>query len=119
MGARRRARRPSGTKVSPLLEKNCGTCHDAESGLPEVTKPDVEKSGGSRSGASIATFTRVSHIHLFGISFYFPVVGWIFGMADFNQRWKLIFDFNAVCFLVLDVASWWLTKSGPAAPGLP
>ena len=101
-------------KISPLLEKNCGTCHDAESGLPEVTKPDVAKSLAEVDhGASIATLTRVSHIHLFGISFIFLFVGWIFGMAEFNQRWKLILISTPFAFLVLDVASWWLTKFWP------
>ncbi len=101
-------------KIRPLLEKSCGNCHDAESGLPEVTKPDVAKSLAEVDhGASIATLTRVSHIHLFGISFIFLFVGWIFGMAEFNQRWKLILISTPFAFLVLDVASWWLTKFWP------
>jgi hypothetical protein len=101
--------------VKPLIEKNCGTCHDAESGLPEVSKPDVAKTLAEVDhGASIATLTRVSHIHLFGISFIFLFVGWIFGMAEFNQRWKLILIATPFVFLVLDVASWWLTKFWPS-----
>ncbi len=102
-------------KVKPLIEKNCGTCHDAESGLPEVSNPDVAKTLAEVDhGASIATLTRVSHIHLFGISFIFLFVGWIFGMAEFNQRWKLILIATPFAFLVLDVASWWLTKFWPS-----
>lgn len=101
-------------KVEPLLEKNCGSCHDAESGLPEVAKHDVAKSLAEVDhGASIGTLTRVSHIHLFGISFIFLFVGWIFGMAEFDQRWKVILISTPFAFLVLDVASWWLTKFWP------
>ena len=101
--------------VKPLIEKNCGSCHDAESGLPEVAKPDVAKTLAEVDhGASIATLTRVSHIHLFGISFIFLFVGWIFGMAEFNQCWKLILISTPFAFLVLDVASWWLTKFWPS-----
>jgi hypothetical protein len=101
--------------VKPLIEKNCGSCHDAESGLPEVIKQDVAKTLAEVDhGASIATLTRVSHIHLFGISFIFLFVGWIFGMAEFNQRWKLILIATPFAFLVLDVASWWLTKFWPS-----
>ncbi|MCX7082307.1 MAG: elongation factor-1 alpha [Methylococcales bacterium] len=101
--------------VKPLIEKNCGTCHDAESGLPEVTKPGVATTLAEVDhGASIANLTRVSHIHLFGISFIFLFVGWIFGMAEFNQRWKLILIATPFAFLVLDVASWWLTKFWPS-----
>ena len=102
-------------KVGPLLEKHCATCHDAESGLPEVSKLDVAKSLAEIDhGASIATLTRVSHIHLFGIGFIFLFVGGIFARAEFNQFWKLILISTPFAFLVLDVASWWLTKFWPA-----
>jgi len=98
-------------KVGPLFEKYCAKCHDAESGLPEVSKFDVAKSlAETDHGASIASLTRVSHIHLFGISFIFLFVGAIFGLAEFNQFWKLILISTPFAFLVLDVASWWLTK---------
>ena len=101
-------------KIGPLLEKYCASCHDAESGLPEVSKLDVAKSLAEIDhGASIASLTRISHIHLFGISFIFLLVGGIFGMAEFNQRWKLILISTPFVFLVLDVASWWLTKFWP------
>lgn len=100
--------------VGSLLDKYCASCHDAESGLPEVSKHDVAKSLAEvDSGISITTLTRVSHIHLFGISFIFLFVGAIFGMAEFNQRWKLILISTPFAFLVLDVASWWLTKYWP------
>jgi hypothetical protein len=102
------------SKVGPLLEKHCAKCHDSESGLPEVAKLEVSKGLAEIDhGASIASLTRVSHIHLFGISFIFLFVGWIFGMAEFNQRWKLILISTPFAFLVLDVASWWLTKFWP------
>ncbi len=101
-------------KVGPLFEKYCASCHDATSGLPEVGKPEVAKGLAEIDhGASIASLTRVSHIHLFGISFIFLFVGWIFAMAEFNQRWKLILISTPFAFLVLDVASWWLTKFWP------
>ena len=102
-------------KIGPFFEKYCAYCHDAESGLPEVSKLDVAKSLAEIDhGASIASLTRTSHIHLFGISFIFLFVGWIFGMAEFNQFWKLILISTPFAFLVLDVASWWLTKLWPA-----
>jgi hypothetical protein len=101
-------------KVGPLFEKYCASCHDAESGLPEVSKLDVAKSLAEIDhGASIATLTRVSHIHLFGIGFIFLFVGAIFGLAEFNQFWKLILISTPFVFLVMDVASWWLTKFWP------
>ena len=65
-------------------------------------------------GASIATLTRVSHIHLFGIAFIFLYVGWIFALAQYPQRWKLILISTPFAFLILDVLSWWLTKYIPS-----
>ncbi len=101
-------------KVAPLLEKHCAKCHDEESGLPMLDKLEqVKPLAEVDHGASLASLTRVSHIHLFGISFIFLFVGWIFGMAEFNQRWKLILISTPFAFLVLDVASWWLTKFWP------
>jgi hypothetical protein len=105
--------------VGPLLEKHCAKCHDPESGLPEVTKLEVAQSlAETDHGASIASLTRVSHIHLFGISFIFLFVGAIFGLAEFNQFWKLILISTPFAFLVLDVASWWLTKFWPSCAWL-
>lgn len=103
------------SKIQPLMEKHCASCHDAESGLPEVNKLEVAKSLAEvDQGASFTTLTRVSHIHLFGISFIFLFVGWIFGMAEFNLLWKLILVSTPFAFLILDIASWWLTKFWPA-----
>lgn len=101
-------------KIGPLFQQYCASCHDAESGLPEVSKLEVAKGLAEIDhGESIATLTRVSHIHLFGIGFIFLFVGGIFAMAEFNQFWKLILISTPFAFLVLDVASWWLTKYWP------
>ena len=101
-------------KVGPLLQKNCGNCHDEESGLVQVAKPEVARQLAEVDhGASISGLTRVSHIHLFGISFIFMFVGWIFAMTQFNQRWKLILIATPFVFLIVDILSWWLTKFWP------
>jgi hypothetical protein len=43
-------------KVGPLLKKHCATCHDTESGLPEVSELEVAKSLAEIDhGASVAT----------------------------------------------------------------
>jgi hypothetical protein len=101
--------------VGPLLEKHCGNCHDEESGLDQVTKPEVaQKLADVDHGASVSSLTRVSHIHLFGIGFIFMFVGWIFAMAEFERRWKLILIATPFAFLIVDILSWWLTKYWPA-----
>ena len=101
-------------RIQPLLEKHCVACHNAESAQPNFTKLEVvKKLAEVDQGASIGTLTRVSHIHLFGISFIFLFVGWIFGMAEFDLRWKVILIITPFVFLLVDVLSWWLTKYFP------
>lgn len=101
-------------KIGAAVEKHCYKCHDEESDLPQLTKYDVAKGLAEvDQGASISSLTRVSHIHLFGISFIFLYVGWIFSMAVFNPFWKLVLISSPFAFLVIDVSSWWITKYWP------
>ena len=102
------------SKIEPLFQKHCDSCHNAEATIPDFTKlSNVKKIAEVDQGASIATLTRVSHIHLFGISFIFLFVGWIFGMAEYDLRWKIILVATPFAFLLVDVMSWWLTKYYP------
>lgn len=101
-------------KIQPLFQKYCLSCHNADSGLPNFTQLElVKKVAAVDEGASVGSLTRVSHIHLFGIAFIFLFVGWIFGLAEFPGRWKLILIATPFAFLIVDVLSWWLTKYHP------
>ncbi len=100
--------------IQPLFQKHCLSCHNADSGLPNFTElAAVQKIAEVDEGASIGSLTRVSHIHLFGIAFIFLFVGWIFGLAEYPTRWKLILIATPFAFLIVDVLSWWLTKYHP------
>ena len=97
------------------MAKHCVSCHGPGASLPDFSKYETVKATAEvDEGASIASLTRVSHIHLFGISFIFLFVGWIFAMAQYPQKWKLILIATPFAFLILDVLSWWLTKYIPA-----
>jgi len=90
-------------------------CHSSVPGIPDFTKlEEVKKAVKVNEGASIQTLTRVSHIHLFGISFIFFFVGFIFSFAAGVPKWLKIlaiaFPFG---FLIIDVFAWWLTKWNP------
>jgi len=101
-------------RIQPLFQKYCLSCHNAESGLPNFSELEaVKKIAAVDEGASIGSLTRVSHIHLFGIAFIFLFVGWIFALAQFPQKWKLVLIATPFAFLVIDVLSWWLTKYHP------
>jgi len=103
------------TTIKPQVEKYCSPCHSSMPGLANISDKAVMDEMTKRDeGASVSTLTRVSHIHLFGISFIFFMVGWIFTYADgFSNLIKGILIFTPFAFLIVDVASWWLTKWNP------
>ena len=101
--------------IKPIMDQYCVSCHGPGAALPDFSQfENLKKVAEVDDGASIASLTRVSHIHLFGISFIFLYVGWIFAMARYPQKWKLILIATPFAFLILDVLSWWLTKYIPA-----
>lgn len=64
---------------------------------------------------SINDLTRLSHIHLFGISFIFFFICLIFSLAiGINPILKAAVIGAPFLFLVVDVLSWWLTKWYPS-----
>lgn len=101
--------------IKPLVEQHCAPCHANMPGLANLSDKAVMDTMTLRDeGASFATLTRVSHIHLFGIAFIFFFVGWIFTYATgFSPLLKAILIFTPFGFLIVDVASWWLTKIEP------
>lgn len=101
--------------IKPHVDKYCAPCHANMPGLANVSDKAVMDQMTKRDeGASVPTLTRVSHIHLFGISFIFFFVGWIFTYATgFSPMTKAILIFTPFGFLIVDVISWWLTKLNP------
>ena len=64
-------------------------------------------------GATIPTLIRISHIHLFGIAFILFFIGKIFLLCEINiyvKRVAMVVPFAA---MLLDVVSWFITKSIP------
>lgn len=98
-----------------VFEQNCVPCHSVIPGIPNFTGyEEVRKVAEINTGASIQSLTRVSHIHLFGISFIFFFVGFIFSFAVGVPRWlKILAILTPFGFLIVDVLSWWLTKWNP------
>lgn len=103
------------TKIKPVTDQYCVACHANMPGLANIgEKEEMIKVAAIDKGASVNTLTRVSHIHLFGISFIFFFVGLIFSFATgFSQRVKAMLIFMPFMFLIIDVAAWWLTKMNP------
>ncbi len=99
-------------EVQSIVQSNCTSCHGVIPGLPDFNSYEALKALASvDTGASIDSLTRVSHIHLFGISFIFFFVGWIFSYATgISSSGKAILIIIPFVFLFLDIAAWWLTK---------
>jgi hypothetical protein len=103
--------------VKPILDNRCWRCHDGSKGgasllltyeqVAEFAKPDT--------GMSLAALVRVSHIHLFGMTFIFFFMGLIFSYARMSPAWlKPVVIVAPFLMMITDIASWYLTKLNAA-----
>lgn len=103
--------------IKPIIDTRCIACHSEASGmnLPDFTQfENIATRTESDTGASFSALARVSHIHLFGISFIFMFVGLIFSLAaGVPPMLKASVIVMPYVFLFIDIASWWLTKLNP------
>jgi len=102
--------------IQKIIETRCVACHNKDTAsLPDFTKFDALKAFTTQDeGATFSSLTRVSHIHLFGISFIFMFVGLIFSFAETTStQYKCIAIGMPYAFLITDILSWWLTKIHP------
>jgi hypothetical protein len=101
-------------KINPIMQEHCIACHNpgANPHLPDLQTYDgVSKVASADTGMNIATLVRVSHIHLFSITFIFFIVGFIFSHAYVRPPiWKCVLIATPFVVLITDVASWYLTK---------
>ena len=101
------------TDVKPTIDKRCMTCHDGSNPhLPNLgTYENLKKVTEKDTGANISTLVRVSHIHLFGLTFIFFIVGLMFSHAYVRPVWlKCTIVALPFVAIVLDVSSWYFTK---------
>lgn len=103
----------AGKPIAPIIEKRCLMCHNGTN--PHI--PSFRGYEGIKSvveldtGMDIFTLVRVSHIHLFGITFIFFIVGSIFCHAYVKPFWiKCALMVTPFLAILLDIGSWYLTK---------
>ena len=105
------------TGIRKIFDNSCVACHSPPSGLPvpDFTKfENIAHVSETDTGASFSSLARVSHIHLFGIAFIFMFVGLIFSLASgIPKTLKSTVIVMPYIFLLIDIASWWLTKLNP------
>lgn len=101
------------SNIKPILDSRCMACHDGSNPhLPNLNGYDnLKKVTEIDTGASIATLVRVSHIHLFGLTFIFFIVGLMFSHAYVRPVWfKCAIVGLPFVAIVMDVSSWYFTK---------
>jgi hypothetical protein len=105
------------SRIAPIIEKRCLECHDGSN--PHILNlngyDNLTKVAQIDTGMSLSTLVRVSHIHMFGVTFIFFIMGTIFSHAYVRPVWlkSLVI---AVPFLTIitDTSSWYLTKLNPS-----
>jgi len=100
-------------EIRPVLDKRCMTCHDGSN--PHLANLDgydnIKKVTERDTGTDVFTLVRVSHIHLFGLTFIFFIVGLIFSHAYVRPVWFkcTVVALPFVC-VAIDVGSWYMVK---------
>jgi hypothetical protein len=99
--------------VQPIIEQNCLECHDGSN--PHLSNLDgfenIQSVVKQDTGTDIHTLVRVSHIHLFGVTFIFFIIGFIFSHAYLRPLWfkSLVLLTPFIC-IAADVSSWYFIK---------
>ncbi len=103
-------------KIAPILNRDCVLCHTPgiNPSLPDLTHYATVSEVAHAGGATIPTLVRVSHIHLFGIAFILFFIGKIFLLCDLNVYVKRVAVVIPFVAMLLDVVSWFITKSTPS-----
>ncbi|MFW5443351.1 MAG: elongation factor-1 alpha [Methylococcaceae bacterium] len=101
--------------IKTVFYTNCISCHSTIPGIPNFMEyEDVKLVAKIDDGASTTSLTKVSHIHMFAISFIFFINGLIFSLSINIKQWiKVSVISLPFLFLIIDVFSWWLTKLAP------
>ena len=102
--------------VQPIFINNCAGCHSPKSGLsipPLTTYEEVKAYTQIDMGESIKQLAKVSHIHLFGMSFIFILTGGIFVLSEVSLLWRVVLAATPFVAIWIDIGSWWFTRMEP------
>ena len=99
--------------VESIVADRCITCHSGSNPhIPNLSTFDnIGKLIEKDNGMDIFTLVRVSHIHLFGITFIFFIVSTIFVHSYIRPNWiKCVLIVTPFIAILFDIGSWYLTK---------
>lgn len=99
--------------IRPIFDGRCMACHDGSN--PHLANlngyDNVQKVTERDTGKGLFTLVRVSHIHFFGITFVFFILGTIFSHAYVRPVWfKCAVMALPFIALTVDIGSWYFTK---------
>jgi len=99
--------------IRPTIDKRCMSCHDGSN--PHLSNfgnyDNIKKVTEQDTGTGFFTLVRVSHIHLFGMTFIFFIVGTIFSHAYVRPLWfKYLIMGLPLGAEAIDISSWYLVK---------
>lgn len=99
--------------IAPILNRDCVHCHSPafNPSLPDLSGYAGVSEVAHSGGATLPVLVRVSHIHLFGIAFILFFIGKIFLLCDINVYVKRIAVVIPFAAMLLDVMSWFITKT--------
>lgn len=101
------------SKMKAIFDNRCIACHNNNNPhLPSLEDYEgVTHVAQQDTGFNVHTLVRVSHIHMFGLSFIFFITAFIFSHAYFRNVW-LQSAIIAIPFLsiAVDIGSWYITK---------
>lgn len=100
-------------KAAAIFKKRCIACHNNRNPhLPSLEGyAHVKLVTEQDTGADIFTLVRVSHIHLFGLTFIFFIISTIFAHAFLRHEWlKITIVTIPFVAIALDISSWYITK---------
>lgn len=109
-------RRAYDSEIEAILETNCLSCHDGSN--PHLSNlygwENVQQVVAQDTGTDLYTLVRVSHIHLFGLTFLFFIIGFVFSHAYLRPVWlKGLIIALPFAGVILDVLGWYVTKFFP------
>lgn len=102
--------------VQPILKQACAECHSPVSGLsvpPLTTYAEVSPYTSLDVGQSLKSLVRVSHIHLFGMSFIFMLTSLMFVFSETAVGLRALLVSVPFLAIWMDIGSWWFTKNEP------
>ena len=99
--------------MKAIFDNRCITCHNNRNPhLPPLEDyAGVKHTAEEDHGVDLFTLVRVSHIHLFGLTFIFFIVASIFIHAYIRHEWlKTTIIIIPFISIIVDVSSWYITK---------